>query len=99
MRPEFDAKDADVCGEMIVSGPAAPRPVLEPPMIPPPPWSENYVPEYDQPAPEPQPEAEAEAVEAEPLPRPTFPPPPWVRPSQADEEESTKYPPARRDEP
>jgi hypothetical protein len=95
LRPEFDAKD-DAAGEFTVARPAAPSgPTIEPPRIPPPPWSENYIPEADEFAPE-EPIAD---LEPEPLPRPALPPSPWTAASKADEELPSPYPPPRRDEP
>jgi hypothetical protein len=82
---------------MATPSPSPALPVAQPPLIPPPPWSENYVPELD-PDYDPGPEPEAEAVEAEPPARPKFPPPPWAK-AEAVEEEPGRYPPPQRGEP
>jgi hypothetical protein len=48
MRDEFEAKEFGVAGEFVVGSrePVPPAKVI-PPLIPPPPWAENYVPELD----------------------------------------------------
>jgi hypothetical protein len=62
MRDELDAKEFGVVGEMAVPRPIEPQPPPQPPLIPPPPWSENYVPELD---PDHEPPASEETDEPE----------------------------------
>jgi hypothetical protein len=71
---QFADKEFGSSGLFLTPTPPTGAPLFQPPMIPPPPWSENYIPENDQPEPE------AEAIETEPPPRPAIPPPPWAKP-------------------
>jgi hypothetical protein len=61
MKEEFLAKEFGVAGEMLTPRAAAPQGKPQPPLIPPPPWSENYDPELD-----PDHESASEPEEREP---------------------------------
>jgi hypothetical protein len=91
---EYADKPFGSSGLLLTPSTPTAMPIVQPPLIPPAPWSENYIPENDEPVLQP----EAEAVETEPPPRPKFPPPPWAKP-EAVEEEPGRYPPPQRGEP
>src|SRR5262245_63892951 len=91
---EFEQRELGASGEFVVGQPEPAPTEAVPPLIPPPPWSENYIEE-----PEPQREAEPEAPdtprldevkawraeqptlpapESQPLERPAIPAPDWT---------------------